>query len=156
MKRILIIAAVLILVIFIALILMQRFQGVGSIWPFERTKSVILGSQTVKVEVADTPEEKEIGLSGKKSLAENNGMLFTFEEPGYFPFWMKNMQFPIDIIYARDNKIVTILSNVQPLTSENDSPIIYYPDEPADTVIEVTAGFAQKNNLKKGDQITIK
>jgi uncharacterized membrane protein (UPF0127 family) len=69
---------------------------------------------------------------------------------------MKNMKFPIDIIFIRDNKIVTIHQNVPAPKSPADNLPLYQPSEPADAVLEITAGLSQKNGFTKGDTITFK
>lgn len=114
---------------------------------------VAIGEQTYQVEVARTQEEKETGLSSKESLNDNQGMLFVFEKPGFYSFWMKKMNFPIDIIYIKDDKIVTIYKNVQPPENENQSLSILQPTEAADKVLEIKAGLAEKYNYKKNDTV---
>lgn len=106
------------------------------------------GSVQVKVDLAITEYERMMGLSGRKNLPANEGLLFVFEEPGIYHFWMKDMNFPIDIIWLdRDLKIVHIQSNARP----EDYPKLYEPAAPAVFVLEVVSGFAEKNNLQLGD-----
>lgn len=155
MKNILIIAALLILGVLGALFFSQRYLG-GSFLPFMKTSTATINNQTFDLLIAKTPEEKQIGLSEKTSLPQNAGMLFPFETPGNYPFWMKNMKFAIDIIYIRDNKIITIFKNAQPAKSPTDSLPVYNSEEPADTVLEINAGLSDKYNFKKGDEVEIK
>src|SRR3989338_5701660 len=71
-------------------------------WDFPASKEVSLakiGDQAVRVTVADTPESRERGLSGRDGLASDEGMLFVFQNDGYHTFWMKDMLFSIDIIW---------------------------------------------------------
>ena len=81
-------------------------------------------------------------------------MVFPFNKADYYSFWMKDMKFPIDIIYLKDKKIVTIFENVLPQSSDQN-PEILNPEEPSDTVLEINAGLARKYNLKKGDIIRL-
>lgn len=105
---------------------------------------------TFRVELADTPEKKIQGLSGKASLSENNGMLFLFEKADIYSFWMKDMRFPIDIIWIDENfKIVGIVKNINP----NSFPQTFQPQTPIQYVLEVNAGFSDRNNIVTGDQV---
>ena len=110
-----------------------------------------INNHTFNIEIAKTLKEKEIGLSTKKILSQNAGMLFLFNKPAYYPFWMKNMKFPIDIIFIRNGRIVTIHKNVKPPTNSNENPPIYRSSEPADIVLEINAGLSEKYNFKEGD-----
>ena len=104
----------------------------------------------VKVEIADTPLLQEKGLSGIESLKEDEGMLFIFENPSLQSFWMKDMRFPIDIIWFDEQmKIVWIEKNL----SRSSYPSTFSPDKNSKYVLEVIAGFSTKNNLKIGDSM---
>lgn len=107
-----------------------------------------------KVQVANTPKEKETGLSGKNSLPKDQGMLFLFDKTDYYSFWMKNMKFSIDIIFLEKNKIVTIHHNVQPPKSPDESLSIYKPSAPADMVFEINGGISKEKNFQEGDTVT--
>lgn len=118
------------------------------------TATAIVNGKTIQLLVADTDEAKQIGLSETESLPKDHGMLFQFKSPNYYSFWMKNMRFPIDIIYLNNNKVVTILENVQ-VPKDSETPPIYNSDELADTVIELNAGMSQEYNIQKGDTVQI-
>jgi hypothetical protein len=110
---------------------------------------VDIAGQRVQVEVARTEAEKNRGLSGRASLEENEGMLFVFENPGIYPFWMKDMNFPIDIIWiAQDLQVVYIQKDAAP----ESYPASFDPGVDAKYVLEVVSGFSEKNNLKVGDR----
>ncbi len=113
-----------------------------------------IGGHTFNIEIAKTPTEKEIGLSSKQSLPQDQGMLFPFDKPGNYSFWMKNMKFPIDIIYIKYNTIVSIFQNVQPPSSTEQELPIYTPVAAADSVLEINAGLSSKYNFKEGDKVT--
>ncbi len=103
------------------------------------------------VEVASTDEEKSLGLSGRSTLKEG-GMLFIFEEPTTEGFWMKDMQFSLDILWAdKDGKVVTIFENISPETY----PTVFKPTAPALFVLEVPAGFVKANSIAVGDKINL-
>lgn len=142
----------LLLLLIVAFLFTQNFFGVFGIKPM-----VIVKNQTYVVDVVKTPKEKQIGLSAKTSIASNYGMYFPFDKADYYAFWMKDMKFPIDIIFIRENKIVTIHDSVPaPKEGDTDNLPLYQPDEPADAVLEITAGLAKKNGFAKGDTITLK
>ena len=113
--------------------------------------AVKIGGVKVLVDVAITKEEHNMGLSFRTSLSENQGMLFVFEYPDTYGFWMKDMNFPIDMIWiSEDKKIVSIRENALP----ESYPESYSPKDKSKYVLEVAAGFSDKNNLKEGDQVT--
>lgn len=91
MNRNLIIFAVILLVLVVAAYLTLSGGFLG--------KTVEVKGQTFKVAIADTDEKRTKGLSGRDNLAQDQGMLFLFDKPGNYPFWMKDMRFPIDIIF---------------------------------------------------------
>src|SRR4030067_3505854 len=74
----------------------------------------IIKNQRIDLLITKTQQDREIGLSKYKSIPNNQGMLFSFGKQGYYSFWMKDMKFPIDIIYISNDKIVTIYPNVMP------------------------------------------
>lgn len=114
---------------------------------------VKIANQKVKVDLALSETEKNKGLGGRESLKENEGMLFVFDETGKYPFWMKDMKFAIDIIWIGENKeIIYIKKNATP----ESYPESFEPENPTmDTkyVLEVPAGFSDKNNLKIGNVV---
>ncbi len=102
------------------------------------------------MDLAITARARMVGLSGRESLDEDRGLLFIFDQPGIYSFWMKDMNFPIDIIWiSSDLKIVYIKPDASPLYY----PETYKPEADAQYVLEVVAGFSEKNNLKIGDSV---
>ncbi|MFH1186769.1 MAG: DUF192 domain-containing protein [Candidatus Levyibacteriota bacterium] len=122
-------------------------------FPFEKQGTATIEKQVFNVTVAKSAKEKEIGLSGKKNLPENQGMLFTFDKEGYYGFWMKNMLFPIDIIYIKKGKIITIFENVKPPKDTKGQLLVYQPSQPADTILEINAGLVKKYKIKVGNEV---
>lgn len=124
----------------------------------QEIKVAIINDKEIEVEVADTETERNRGLGGKEELKENEGMLFLFEAENITPsFWMKDMKFPIDIMWIDDGKIIKIDENVQPPESNTpDTALkIYTPNQPIDTVLEVNAGFVKSNKIIVGNAIEI-
>ena len=116
--------------------------------PINDIQYVKIAGQTIKVDLALTPKTQEQGLSGRTELKENEGMLFVFNKPSQYSFWMKDMNFPIDIIWlGEDLRIVYIEKEAKP----ESYPNAFTPDQKAKFVLEVMSGFSEKNNLKEGD-----
>jgi len=110
-----------------------------------------LGNAPLLLAIADTPELRERGLSFTEGLKDGEGMFFVFGEMGYPGFWMKDMNYPIDMIWFDESRsIVDIRENVAPGTY----PRVFQPLSPARYVLEVPAFFAKKNGIKKGDRIS--
>ena len=120
-------------------------------------KSAVIAGNEISLEIAQTPKEKEQGLSGRESIPENHGMLFIISPKSGSPFWMIDMKFPLDIIWISDNQIVHIDENTPPPTpgqKEKDLPL-YYPPKPVDYVLEVNGGFSSEHKIKVGDRVEI-
>lgn len=114
-----------------------------------------IGDTTINITIADNELTRAQGLSGKPKLASNEGMLFKFQTPGFWQFWMKDMSFGLDFIWIKNGKIVEITQNVPPPKQTNDQPEILTPHQPIDQVLEVDAGFAAAHNLQIGETIVI-
>lgn len=135
-------------ILIIALIIIVVF---GSFLVFrEQGPSLKIGNEKISLIIADTPEKREKGLGDLQELPEDSAMLFTFEKEDTYGIWMKDMKFPIDIIWLdTSKKIVTLEENVFPDTY----PEIFYPGEKSFYVIEANAGFVEKNNLTTGNTL---
>ena len=108
------------------------------------------GSENMSLEYAITPADRERGLSGRDRLAHYRGMLFKFEQPGLHCFWMRDMKFPIDIVWLDEHKkVVDIRQNVEPSTY----PASFCPAQNASYVVEVQAGLSAKAGVVVGEQI---
>ena len=117
------------------------------------TPTVTINGHVFQVETATTSAQQAKGLSNRKSLPEKNGMLFLFDRPSILTFWMKDMRFPIDIIFIKDNKVISIAHNAPPPSSPEEDLPVYSPEEPSDKVLEINAGLSKQYNIKKGDTI---
>jgi uncharacterized protein len=113
--------------------------------------NISINNYTLLVDLSITFEQIILGLSNKNSIKENEGMLFVLNPSSRRGFWMKDMKFPIDIIWLNENKeIVNIKKSLEPCVT--NCPV-YYPDRESKYVLETVAGFADKQNLKVGDTI---
>ena len=114
----------------------------------EIPKTLKIGGVTLNIEVADTNIKRELGLSGREGLQENEGLLFIFDKEDYWGFWMKDMNFPIDIAWLDKNKkIIYIKSDVSLATY----PEVFSPTAPALYVLEVNSRFFENHQIKIGD-----
>lgn len=113
-----------------------------------------IGQIKIPVEVAKTAQDRAKGLSGRVSLEPDKGMLFIFPEAGNYSFWMPDMNFPIDIIWITDGKVVGIEKNVSN-KFDPQNPIFYNPPRPVKYVLEVNAGFAEIHGIKIGDEVVL-
>lgn len=118
----------------------------------DNKNTVTIKGYKLEVEIVRTPEEQMRGLSGRESLAENAGMLFVYEQQTTPAFWMKEMNFPIDIIWiGSDKRIVDITENLAPETF----PQLFRPSAPVQYVLEVNAGWAENHTISTGDKIIL-
>ncbi len=119
------------------------------------TGTVTIRGHAFSVETVRSTHDQEIGLSGRDSLPSTHGMLFLFSSPSDLRFWMKNMKFPLDIIFINGNTINTIRQNLAPVSSSEQNPPIYMPVKVSDKVLEINANLSQKYGFQVGDNVSI-
>ena len=109
----------------------------------------------INVLYADTPQERAAGLSGYPGLPKDAGMLFVFPELRQPSFWMKGMEFALDLIWIRDGTVVQIHVSVPPPPPDtpDDQLPRYHPTEPITHVLELTAGSAARYGITIGDHV---
>ncbi len=112
-----------------------------------------IGSNIFEVEIANTPQKRAIGLSEKETINQNEGMLFVFDKSHLPLFWMKDMKFPLDFVWIKDNEVVQISENIPVLTNGTISTIT--PTTEIDSVLEINAGMTKKYNIIIGDKTSI-
>lgn len=112
-----------------------------------------VGSNFLTVEIASNAKTWEKGLSGHQPLAENTGMYFVFPQLHIPLFWMKDMTFPIDIIWLKDDTIADFTLNAA--VPEGSNLPTYSPHSPVNRVLEVPAGYVENHGLKIGDSVTL-
>jgi uncharacterized membrane protein (UPF0127 family) len=115
---------------------------------------VRINSVEIPVEVVRDEASRQKGLSGRPSLDAKSGMLFIFDKPAIYTFWMPGMNFPIDIIWINNGKVIDISANV-PNNFDPNNPYFYAPSQPAQYVLEVNAGFSEKKNINIGDPVSL-
>lgn len=119
-----------------------------------KTTIVEIKRVAVKAEVADTDAKRFRGLSGRRGLDEDHGMIFIFDEYQRPGFVMRKMKFSIDILWVNDDKIIDISENLLPPKPDEDLRS-YYPVSDVNYVIEVPAYFTEKYNIMIGDKVSI-
>jgi len=119
-----------------------------------KTIAVKINHQTFNLEIANTVSSRAKGLSRRKHLCSNCGMLFVFNRPAYQIFWMKDTLIPLDIIFLDKDKKITAIHQAQP---QPHTPILklkrYGSQQPSLFVIELKAGQSQKIGLQIGQTI---
>lgn len=115
---------------------------------------VTVRDRRIAVEVADTPESRRQGLSGRPSLAEGTGLVLKWERPEVVAIWMPDMNFPIDVVFVRDGQVLAVYADRQPCPPEGPCPT-FGPRVAVDWVLEVPAGSAKAWGLVAGDAIAL-
>lgn len=160
MKKFVIQSVFLIIVFFVALAVYTSKITTIPFVPIPqtvKTEALIINNNRINIEVADAQEKRNKGLSGRESLASDSGMLFVFPKEDKYTFWMKGVNFPIDFIWIKDDRVVDLLPKVPPAASNQDDQSLprYSSKEPINKVLEVNAGTIERLNIKVGDKIQV-
>lgn len=140
---------ILLFALIIFLILFSIFNNQNNISKDE----IIIDGHKIMVEIADDAIEQYNGLSNREAICQNCGMLFVFSDNSIKTFIMRNMKFGLDIVWIKDNKIIQIDQNLKP---EGNVPKYHYSSNlPVNYVLELNAGYVEKNNIKIGDYVKI-
>lgn len=126
----------------------------ASIWDFFTPGEPVMriGEIPIRVEIADTNSERVTGLSGRPKLEGIEGLLFVFPENDYHGIWMKDMHFPIDIIWiSEDLEVVGIHKNISPRTY----PEVFRPPEPAKYVVETNIHYVDTFGISVGQKVIL-
>jgi uncharacterized membrane protein (UPF0127 family) len=124
------------------------FKKEGDLSIFKQDTDSIVSN--FDIEIADTEYETQTGLMYRSSMEKNQGMLFIFPEEAMHSFYMKNTEFPLDIIYIDANqKIASFQKNAEPF-NENSLP----SNAPVKYVLEINAGLSDQMGLEVGDSIS--
>jgi uncharacterized membrane protein (UPF0127 family) len=122
------------------------------VWPglaMPETK-IFLGDGVFSTDLALTQSARETGLSGKNSLQPDHALLMAFPSEGEWGIWMKDMNFPIDIVWLnKDKKVIYIVLGAQPGDLK-----IHYPKSPAKYVVELPAGTVSSKAINTNNTAT--
>ena len=132
-------------------------MGIGSLLllfitrPQDQISFLTINDNKLSIQIATTSQEKQQGLCCRDSLPENQAMLFVYDEPGNYRFWMKNTKIPLDMYWINSQKkIVHIEEAVLPSTY----PMTFGTNAPAQYILETNANYASKNHIKVGDNVS--
>lgn len=142
--------------IFLGIIIFLILSGFFILYwpqPFKKTEIQIKNKKFI-LEIAKTISQKTRGLSKRVSLCDNCGMIFIYENENFYPFWMKDTLIPLDMIWLNNsNEIVSIYTAQTEINIPLTKLTIYKNNKPANKIIELNAGEANKLGLKIGDTI---
>lgn len=111
-----------------------------------------IAREDFNIYISRTPEERERGLSGFSDLKDDEAMLFIFESSDLHGFWMKEMNFAIDMVWLDENfKVISVERGV----TQGTYPKVFYPESPSLYVLEFKSGVSGRLNMEKGDQVLI-
>ena len=116
------------------------------------TKEISINNSVIQAEVARTPKEAAKGLSGRKELCSGCGLLFEYPDYRVMNYWMRDMNFALDVIWIRDDLVAGFEENVPVLDSEGQITRMQSKSE-VNRVLEVNSGFVARNGIKEGDRI---
>lgn len=121
----------------------------------KESMQVTIKDLVVQAKIADEAKEHQTGLADYSSFALGDGMIFVFDKSASYVFWMKDVEFAIDIIWIDDaKKIVDIAPNVPPEPNKGEKDLTRYkPKSDAKYVLEINAGLSALHNLQIGDQV---
>jgi len=120
----------------------------------EKFEAVVCFPTTcINAEVADSSQERAVGLMFREELGETEGMLFIFDSEATHSFWMKNTLIPLDLIWVNENMEIVHIEHAVPCTTPSCPS--YTPSRPAKYVVEVNAGVVYGKGIKIGDPIIL-
>jgi len=117
-----------------------------------------INNQYIIADVVKDEPARTRGLGGRDSIGVNEGMLFIFDSEDTRGFWMKDMKFPIDIVWiAPDDKVAGITENIDPQIGAKDADLkVYYPPIPVKKVLELKSGRASLLKAEIGNDVQIR
>jgi len=107
-----------------------------------------VGLYKIDAQIAQTPQQREIGLMFRKDMPQAEGMIFVFEQPATQCFWMRNTLLPLTAAFVADDGRIVNLVDMQPLTENSHCSL-----EPVRYVLEMNQGWFAKKNIKKGAKL---
>ncbi|NCO12438.1 DUF192 domain-containing protein [Candidatus Pacearchaeota archaeon] len=112
-----------------------------------------VGDAVLNVEVVRDISLQSKGLSGRQEIG-SDGMLFVFPSKRIPSFWMKEMNFDLDMIWIKDGRVLEITRNIPKPANNNDQLKMYSPSQPIDQILEVYAGDSLRLGIEFGDEVT--
>ena len=106
------------------------------------------GMYQIDAQVAQTPQQQQVGLMFRKEMPQAEGMLFVFDQPSTQCFWMKNTLLPLSAAFVADDGRIVNIVDMQPLTLDS-----HCSEEPVRFVLEMNQGWFAKKNMKKNAKL---
>jgi uncharacterized protein len=106
------------------------------------------GMHVIQAEVAQSPQERAIGLMHRKTMPANHGMLFVFEQPEPQCFWMKNTLLPLSIAFVADDGSIVNIADMKPMDETS-----HCSAKPVRFALEMNQGWFAKRGLKPGSKL---
>ena len=106
------------------------------------------GMYVIDAQVAQTPEQRQIGLMQRKAMPQHEGMIFVFEQSSQQCFWMKNTLLPLTAAFVADDGTIVNMADMKPETTESHcsaTPVRY--------VLEMNKGWFSKKGIKPGSKL---
>lgn len=113
---------------------------------------VQVGGVKIFVKIADEPHERIQGLSGTESLGDFEGLLFAFDSSDRHGVWMKDMNYPIDIIWLNEEGVIV---HIETRVSPRTYPKTFRPPVPARYVLEMNERMVESFNIRTGQQVIL-
>jgi uncharacterized membrane protein (UPF0127 family) len=140
--------------VIVVMILKSNHHTTNEILPI--SESISTPGGIISVRVAQTQAQQELGLSYIKSLPQNQGMLFPFKNPGIYPFWMKDMKFPLDMVWLKQVDLHRyIVDSVTENASVSSYPALFRSTGNIDAVLEINAYRARVFGLEPGSLVKL-
>jgi uncharacterized membrane protein (UPF0127 family) len=109
------------------------------------TVTLTAGMHAIQAEVAQTDEQRQMGLMLRKEMAAHEGMLFVFDEPAVHCFWMKNTLLPLSIAFLADDGTIVNIADMPPQTTDS-----HCPAKAVRYALEMNQGWFAKRGIKAG------
>lgn len=128
--------------------LLVFLTGIGSAAHAADRLPLVIGNQTIRVEVADTPQQRQRGLMGRTHLPADSGMLFVFDAPGRYCFWMHDTPLPLSIAFIDAAGRIADFADMPPR-----SDALHCPGTEVRYALEISRGSFLRQELKPGTRI---
>jgi uncharacterized membrane protein (UPF0127 family) len=107
------------------------------------------GMHLIDTQLAQTPEQRQIGLMWRKDLPQNEGMLFVFEQPSVQCFWMRNTLTALTAAFVEDDGTIVNLEDMKPQSEDS-----HCSTKPVRFVLEMNQGWFKKRGIQAGFKLT--
>jgi uncharacterized membrane protein (UPF0127 family) len=107
-----------------------------------------VGMYQIDAQVAQTAQQREIGLMFRKEMPQTEGMIFVFDQPATQCFWMRNTLLPLTAAFVADDGRIVNLADMKPQTDDS-----HCSEEPVRFVLEMNQGWFARKNIKKGAKL---